>query len=259
MVESSATFSFGNQPYADSRRKKKVSWVPQLLGRCQIVSHEQRSRGEKLSRCHNSHPYKHRQSNATEGLVMRYIKINNYRVAVCSHCGLAPIHSAAAAGNNNTEPSCLPHSAKCGGTAGTQIGNPLYAVAYRSTDGRDSGIWGACRTLFAAPLSRESGVTRRPHLARANSGGKVVATRVQVSSQESERVPWLLIRRSRQRGGGSARDLHQRVNNTGGLAPPPPANPSARWHVPINYRVLLYRARKMFAAQSLLKLPKFVT
>jgi hypothetical protein len=157
---------------------------------------------------------------------------------------------AAQAGDNNHAPD-LP-SPLCDGVQ-VQPGNKVVFHAYAlgvqiyRWNGESWGFVEPVATLFAdANYHRKVGIHYGGPTWEINSGGKVVASRLEGCSPDSTAIPWLLLQTVSTDGPGIFNSVTfiQRVNTKGGLAPTAPGlSIGAVAEVPYSAEYYFYRAR----------------
>jgi hypothetical protein len=164
--------------------------------------------------------------------------------------GLAPVSIPAAPAHDNIEPPELP--APCESLQ-VQPGNRLAFRAYAV--GVQIYRWNGTAwtfvepeaTLFADPnYHHKVGFHYLGPTWEGNSGGKVVATRVQGCTPNAAAIPWLLLQAVTNQGPGLFGSVTyiQRVNTVGGLMPTAPGRSvGAVAEVPYTAEYFFYRAR----------------
>ena len=184
---------------------------------------------------------------------MRYLKVKGTIALVILFAvvgiGLTSI-PAAQAGDNRPEPD-LP-SPLCDSLrvpAGNELAFHAYALGvqiYR-WNGTSWGLIEPVATLYAAAnYHGKVGIHYAGPTWESNSGGKVVATRLQSCSPDSTAIPWLLLQAVSNEGPGifGSATYVQRLNTTGGLAPTAPGSSiGATVEVPYTAEYFFYRAQ----------------
>ena len=182
---------------------------------------------------------------------MHYMKMKRALglVILIAIAGLGPASISAPADNNRTPdlPSPLCDSVEV--PRGNRVAYHAYALGvqiYR-WNGTSWVFVEPVATLFAdANYHDRVGIHYAGPTWELNSGGKVVATRVNGCSPDSTAIPWLLLQTLSTDGPGifSSVTYIQRVNTTGGLAPTAPGRSvGAPAEVPYTAEYYFYRAR----------------
>lgn len=163
--------------------------------------------------------------------------------------GLASI-SAVQAGDNKREPDLpSPLCDRVQVPSGNKLAFRAYALGvqiYR-WNGTSWGFIEPVATLFAdAGYHSRVGIHYAGPTWESNSGGKVVATRLEGCSPEPTAIPWLLLQAVSNEGPGIFNSVTyvQRLNTAGGLAPTAPGSfVGAVVEVPYTAEYFFYRAQ----------------